>query len=115
MKTENKALAQEKNKLNKINETYREKIRRQDMEIVKLQTQQLEIVKHRPRHPNVQLKNPYIVIVGIEKYTNKKWCNLDGVKKDVLKMTNLWYNIYGYKNMSIICSFNVEKMIKMVV
>ena len=55
-----------------------------------------------------KLTNPYIIIIGIEKYTaTDKWlCNLDGVKQDVLNMIGLWRDIYGYKNMSVICSFN---------
>ena len=53
--------------------------------------------------------NPYIIIIGIEKYRTNKWCSLDGVKQDVAKMIELWHDIYGYKNMSVICSFNVDK------
>lgn len=56
-----------------------------------------------------ELKNPYVVIIGIEKYKHQYWCNLDGVKKDVHRMITLWNDIYGYKDMTIISSFHTDE------
>eukprot|EP01084_Bolivina_argentea_P035998 66637_1 len=42
------------------------------------------------------IENPYIIIIGIPTYKN--WSNLDPVTTDMVKMKNLWSNVYKYKN-----------------
>ena len=58
------------------------------------------------------LSNPYIIISGIEDYSQSKpkgmWPDLNGVSVDVKNMINLWYNTYNYKNISVAFN-NCEK------
>ena len=49
--------------------------------------------------------NPIVILVGIEDYcdsTNPHGYNLDGVGVDIVRMINLWKNIYGYKDIHVV-------------
>ena len=49
------------------------------------------------------LKNPFVIIIGIENYDNvENWPILDGVSHDIKQMSHLWSKIFLYHNVEII-------------
>ena len=52
--------------------------------------------KYVHKSDELEIRCPYIILIGISDYIPKKWNNLDGVKNDVETFYNLFKNEFKY-------------------
>ena len=56
------------------------------------------------------LRNPFVIVIGIQNYGKTSYATLDGIEWDVYRMAHLWHGIYKYNDISIIfCSNSKDK------
>ena len=51
---------------------------------------------------NYVLRNPFVIVIGIENYGKTSYVTLDGIGWDVYRMAHLWHDIYKYNDMSLV-------------